>query len=155
MPHLQDQSQDPGYLNKLLLVRPDLSVRLCQSKETRTRRWSVCISCLLFLSNSHRLSHRCYTSSHKQRSSYLRLSPHKIEILNESPLVYLIHDFTSDSGTKIVRDVQTVSLIHMQVWWSKLSLWFIFLESVSGGINQPLGAFQIKFYWQFCLFRGK
>ena len=82
MPHKQDMSDHPGYINKLFTVRSDLSVSLCKHS-TDSQTTKIGLKC-------H------YTIFHVD--IWRRLLPFKIEVLNNLPAIKLVHDFISHQG---------------------------------------------------------
>ena len=82
MPHQQDMSDHPGYMNKMFTMRSDLSVSLCkQSKDSQTTQTGL----------------KCHNSPFHV-DIWRRLLPFKIEVLNNSPAIKLVHDFISHPG---------------------------------------------------------
>ena len=82
MPHEQDMSDHPGYMNKMFTMRSDLAVSLCkQSKESQTTQTGL----------------KCHNYSFHV-DIWRRLLPFKIEVLNNSPAIKLVHDFISNPG---------------------------------------------------------
>lgn len=82
MPHKQDMSDHPGYINKLFTVRSDLSVSLC--KHSRN-------------SQITKIGLKCHYSF-VQLDIWRRLLPFKIEVLNNFPVIKIVHDFISNQG---------------------------------------------------------
>ena len=82
MPHKQDMSDHPGYINKLFTVRSDLSVSLCKhsTDAQKTKKALKCHYSIL------------------QPDIWRRLLPFKIEVLNNFPAIKIIHDFISYQG---------------------------------------------------------
>ena len=82
MPHKQDMSDHPGYINKLFTVRSDLSVSLCKhSTDSQIAKKSL----------------KCHYSI-LQPDIWRRLLPFKIEVLNNFPAIKIVHDFISNQG---------------------------------------------------------
>ena len=82
MPHKQDMSDHPGYINKLFTVRSDLSVSLCNhSTDSKTTKNGL----------------KCHYSIFHV-DIWRRILPFKIEVLNNLPVIKLVHDFISHQG---------------------------------------------------------
>ena len=96
IPHEQDMSDHPGYINKMFTVRADLSVSLCkQNKESQTTKTSL----------------KCHNSPFHGDDIWRRLLPFKIEVLNNSPAIKLVHDFISHPGKSFYQYKQNLMLV--------------------------------------------
>ena len=82
MPHEEDMSDYPGYINKMFTVRSDLSVSLCKcSSKIQTTKAAL----------------KCHYSIFHV-DIWRRLLPFKIEVLNTTPSINLVHEFISHQG---------------------------------------------------------
>ena len=82
MPHERDMSDFPGYINKMFTVRSDLSVSLC--------RHSSAV-------HTNKVGFKCHYSI-LYLDIWRKLMPFKLEILNKTPEIMLVHDFISYTG---------------------------------------------------------
>ena len=88
--HCRDMFDDPAYMNRLAVVRTDLSADLCQGNTSRRLvRWFRDCDCF----NDYFFSLDSHVHCHRQLHihPYLRLCPHMVEELNRRPYIALFH----------------------------------------------------------------